>query len=273
MKWLWLCLLLAILIFSCRKPKSINKSPIYFSRDTSFVFHSLRDTDSILNICFSPLRITKKIAIWKPTLDDIFNLPISDDGLVHSKLDTIIKLNDDSYLILFRTDDYHNDGKIIDCHICSPVYSIASIQHQNNLYIITNFKKDLIAAGSFGNGYDTLRIENFGKDYQLLRISSGYTGTSTNTMTNTFFELNNYIQLFQYNCYQSVGDSTEDYRDYEETELNLQQLPGRNNIDKNDIELMGIKTYFDAKSRSIKRKKVTEFYRANDFGIYQRSFN
>jgi len=141
MKWLWLCLLLAILIFSCRKPKSINKSPIYFSRDTSFVFHSLRDTDSILNICFSPLRITKKIAIWKPTLDDIFNLPISDDGLVHSKLDTIIKLNDDSYLILFRTDDYYNDEKFTDCHICSPVYSIASVKHQNNQYAITNFKK------------------------------------------------------------------------------------------------------------------------------------
>ena len=273
MKKIGLLLLLATMIFSCRKPKSTNSSPIYFSRDTSIVFHSLRDTDSILNVCFSPLRIVKKIAIWKPTLDDIFNLPVSDDGLIHSRIDTIIKLNVDSYLILFRTDDFQNSGKIADCHVCSPVYSIASIKHQNNQYTITNFKKDFIAAGSFGHGYDTLRIENFGKDYRLLKIASGYTGTSTNTMTDTFFELSEYTQVFQYNCYRSVGDSTEDYRDYEETELNLQQLPGRNNIDKNDIELKGTKTYFDAKSRSIKKKKVTEFYRADDFGNYQRAFN
>jgi len=272
MKKIGLLLLLATMIFSCRKPKSI-KNATYSRDDTSFVFHSLRDTDSILNICFSPLRIIKKIAIWKPTLDDIFNLPVSDDGLIHSKIDTIIKLKDESYLILLRSDSYHNSGKIIDCHVCSPVYSIASIQQQNNQYTITNFKKDLIAAGSFGNGYDTLRIQNFGKNYQLLEVSSGYTGTSINIMTNTLFELSDYTQVFQYNSYQSVGDSTEDYADYQETGLNLLHIAGRDNKDRDDIELKGIKTYFDAKSRSIKKKKVTEFYRANDFGIYQRSFN
>jgi hypothetical protein len=272
MKKLLLCLLLVTLIFSCRKHKTVNSPATYFSRDTSIVFHSLGDTDSILNICFSPLRILKKIAIWKPTLDDIFNLPISDDGLVHSKIDTILKVKEDNYLILFRSDAYHNSGKIIDCHVCSPVYSIATIKHQNNQYAITNFKKDLIAAGNFGNGYDTLKIENFGK-YQLLRISSGYTGTSNNTMTNTFFELNNYTQVFHYNSYQSFGDSTDyDFNpNYYEVELNLYHIVSKTNAD--DIELRGIKTSFGTKRKSIKKQKVTEFYRANDYGIYQRAFN
>ena len=273
MKKLLLYLLLATLIFSCRKHKTINSSPIYFSRDTSIVFHSLSDTDSILNTCFSPLRIVKKVAIWKPTLDDLFNLPISLDGLVHTKIDTVVKLTEETYLIIFRTDAYGQNGTILDCHVCSPVYSIASIQQQNKQYNITNFKKNLIAAGSFGHGYDTLAVEKFGKHYQLLKIASSYTGTSTNTMTNTFFELNNYTQIFQYNSYRSVGDSSEYDPDYHEIELNLTHIAGRDNEDRDDIKLSGIKTYFNTRSKSIKKQKVTEYYRSNDFGIYQRTEN
>ncbi|WP_158995877.1 hypothetical protein [Mucilaginibacter sp. L196] len=273
MKRLWLCLVLVMLIFSCQKRKPINTSSVHSIRDTSFVIHSLSDADSILDLCFSPLRIVKKVAIWKPTLDDFFNLPISDDSLVHTKIDTIINLTKEAYLIIFRTDAYYKNGKIMDCHVCSPVYSIASIQQENNHYTITNFKKALIAAGSFGNGYDTLAIEKFGKDYQLLKISSGYTGTSTNTMTNTFFELNNYAQVFQYNSYRSVGDSSEYDPEYHEIELNLTHIAGRDNKDRDDIKLRGIKTYFDTKSKSIKKQKVTEYYQSNDFGIYQRTEN
>jgi hypothetical protein len=92
-------------------------------------------------------------------------------------------------------------------------------------------------------------------------------------MTNTFFELNNYTQIFQYNSYRSVGDSSEYDPDYHEIELNLTHIAGRDNEDRDDIKLSGIKTYFNTRSKSIKKQKVTEYYRSNDFGIYQRTEN
>jgi hypothetical protein len=279
-KLLFILLTVIYLTTSCHnehaKKDSILKNTSYGNsiRDTVFTVKSINDTTGILKLCFSPIKIlNKKIAVWKPTTDDFFNMPISDDSLCHTKIDTIIKLLPDKYIILFRTDSYHHNGKIIDCHVCSPDYGIATNKKGDSSYQIMNFKKNLIAAGSFGNGYDTLSVEDFGKNHKLLMFSSSYTGTSTNTTTNTFFELEYYTQVFSYCPYREVGDSSELDENYSELEQHLIKIPGVEKEDNNDIKLEGTKVLFDRKTKKIKRIKQIEYYRDDDFGIYSRALN
>lgn len=271
---------LCSIIFGCYSPSANNKNATIilpdtthsYNRDTVFSVRSLHDTVGILRLCFSPIKIiNKKIACWKPSLDDFFNMPVSDDGLCHTKIDTVINLSAEKSLIVFRTDSYHSDNNIIDCHACSPVYGITTVKKEDNIYTVANFKKDLIAAGSFGNGYDTLTVEKFGKDYQLLRFSSSYVGTATNTLTNTYFELENFQQVFSYFPHREFGDSTDfDFNpDYSEIQQLLVHIPGK--YFRDGIELKGTIRYFNKSKKKIESKNTIEYYREDDFGNFKRA--
>jgi len=267
-------------MFGCSSPSTNNKSTAVslpdsthsYNRDTVFSVKSIKDDVGMLNLYFSPIKIiNKKVALWKPTLDDFFNMPISDDGFCHTIIDTIIKLNNKSYIILMRTDAYNKSEKIIDAHVSSPTYSIATVNARDKQFYVDNFKKDLISVGSFGNGYDTLSIEKFGKDYPLLKFSSGYTGTGTVTNTNTYFELDNFKQVFEYDSYRSGGDSTEIDPNYSETKRYLTHIPNKGSQYRDDIELKCINKYFNKSKKKIESKQTTEYYREDDFGNFKRA--
>lgn len=272
--WAIPCLFIMACNNSSKKDNiTLNSQPAAsysFNRDTVFSFKSIQDTVGILQLFFSPVKaINKKIVLWKPTTDDFFNMPISDDGLCHTQIDTIIDLHNQNYIILMRTSAYRLNGKILDAHPSSPTYSIATVKAQKSQFDILNFKKNLIACGSFGNGYDTLTVEKFGKDFPLLNFSSSYVGTGTEINTNTYFELNYFEKVFEYNTYYSVGDSTQSDSNYSETNQRLIHIPGKNQ-EKDNIVLKGHVRYFDKPTRRMRDKDITEYYHADDFGSYKR---
>lgn len=271
MNKLFSILFIVVILFTgcsnnCKPQK--EKSDLYSSLKSI----SIKDTADILQKFFSPIRIDhKKTAVWKPEMDDYFNLPISEDSLCRTNIDTILEVKPYKYLIIFRTEGFRDNGNKQTCHICSPVYGIASVEKDDSVYNITNFSKNLIAAGSFGNGYDTLKVEKFGKDFSLLRFSSSYVGTSTETLTNTYFELEHYKQVFSYFTYRAVGDSTELDPEYTNIEQQLIHIPGKEFNDRDDIKLDGYITSYDTKLKKYIKKKQVEYYRSDDFGNYQRA--
>jgi hypothetical protein len=259
---------LSILIIGCNN----NHNTTNAKPNLSLSIRSINDTTEILKKFFSPVKIVNKnLAVWKPDMDDYFNMVISDDSTCKTKIDTIINLKNQKYVVIFRTDGYYNSGKKRDCHVCSPVYGIATIEKQDSTYNILNFKKNLIAAGSFGSGYDTLQIEKFGHDFQLLRITSSYVGTSTETLTNTYFDVNGYKQLFSYWPYRTVGDSAELDTQHTKIEQQLIHIPGKEFKERDDIKLLGYFTTYDEKKKKFIRRNQTQYYRADAFGNYKRA--
>jgi hypothetical protein len=260
----------ALLFGNCKPRPPVSQA----SATVSLYLKSLTDTDALLKTFFSPIKITdQNIAIWKPGLDDYFNMEVSADSLCHTRMDTSIALDDKKSLLFFRTDIYNTNGKIIDCHVCAPVYSIATVQQEDDHYVIQNFKKVFFAAGSFGHGYDTLAVETFGKNLKLIHISSSYVGTSTATNTSTYFDPAYYKQVFSFWNYREVGDTTDfDHQEYSHTEQFLVHLPDDtiNHID--DLELKGYHKFYDRIKKKIVKQPITEYYRADDFGVYKRMF-
>jgi hypothetical protein len=270
MKNLFLSLsIVAYLLIGCHE-SSPKKEQASLPYDSVITVKSIHDTVALLKLCFSPLRITKNVAIWKPSLDDWFNMPLSMDNLCHSKLDTIVKFSADTSLVLFRTDSYDENNTKATAHVCSPTYSIVTVEKHGDHYVILNFKKNLINVGSFGNGYDTLTVENFGVYDKLVCFSSSHGGTGSVSETKTYFDMN-YEKVFDFNNYVSANDSSERDEDYYELKQHLVHIPGSDGRD--DIMLKGTVISFDPHSKSYKKRPVTEYYRQNNWGIYKRTLN
>jgi len=264
MKRFFTLFIIFIVIIGCKNNRIENNSHL----DTHLT--SINDTASLLARFFSPLNFEKgTIAVWKPSMDDLFNMPLSFDSLCRTKLDTIIDINDKVHIALFRTDWYSENKTISSCHICAPTYSIATIEKDTTGYSITSFKKDLFSAGSFGHGYDSLTLEGFGKGNKLIRFLSSYTGTSNVTNQVTYFDLHYYEKMFSYFTYDESGDSTKLDPNFSVTEQKLIHIPQKNS-DADDIELSGYITSFDKNSKTYIKHKNEEYYKADAFGVYKR---
>src|SRR5882757_2676315 len=86
-----------LVIASCRYENREIKTPPPSILSASL--KSIGDTSEILNRFFSPFKIEKNIAVWRPGLDDYFNMPLSEDSLCRTTIDTIIHLDKSKYLL------------------------------------------------------------------------------------------------------------------------------------------------------------------------------
>lgn len=152
----------------------------------------------ILSTLFSSKEFTKSESYvkFKPTVEDKTILPLSDNGFVYSKLDTIIyfKIEDKEFAITILSINQIADETAdspLDCHACSPAIGIALFSLQKDSWKLEKFKKFIEFSGSWGKRGEIKVLKLSENRYGLVTISS-FDGMGYFNEITTIYSLNEY---------------------------------------------------------------------------------
>jgi hypothetical protein len=264
-------LLLAVLLCSCNNPaqkRAEHKNTDSISKMEMQELHqlqSLKDTVAILKKFFNPDTIIHKIALWKPDPEAKFNMDISDDGLCHTNIDTIITIprlcgTDKDYLIVFTTIGYSAHGQ----YGRPANYSCAYV-HSNwatkGVYSIESFQRNFTTAGMLDSPKGNVALRKIGNCSYALDVTTGYQGDKVMEYE-SLFSLPYLVELFSFQNFKGGGvDSTSEYYDGIETNLTYSSKTG---CDYDDMNVETLHTYFDRDKHKTVREKTTKHYSWDD---------
>lgn len=187
-------------------------------------------------------------ALWEPNFSEKLNMPVSDDGFCHTRMDTTMFYTSGEVkqaVIIFATYEYRNGVKV-SCHVCAPMLSIATFsKEENGSWKILQFKKDFIGMGAWGEKLGRLGIERLGVDFYCLKVKSAvYGNQGYERGTCNYYSLNWYEQfreVFSYVYYDSNEGAVEEGKGFtEETTIKIHQT---------DNEFFGIELISKRKDR------------------------
>lgn len=209
---------LIISIFSC--DETLNKSSIEKDYHINLNFQNLNN-ETLLKQLFPDGVHSDTDVVWKPSYEDYFSFKeqISDDGLCHTKVDTIFNLGK-SHFVLFETNKFHK-GNIEICHPCAPIVGIAEFHKSDSGYLFHQFKKYVFQHGAFGTK-GMIEIEKFGETLTLLKVSSNWIGTGSILEFINYYSLDTFNPVYNYTSYESNGGMFEESDPhYDETKKDL----------------------------------------------------
>lgn len=197
-------------LFSCEKKSdsiktdtlAVSKKGSIKTAEESITFLKSLNKIDILTKFFKPYKIINDTAIWEQDLESI-NMRVSDDGFIHTVVDSIYQL-DDIYIIIFNTYLIMEDGQIESGHPSGIDYSIGTIKKDKNSgkYIITGFKKHLTSGGSFGYGLPG-EIVDLKNKLKAIKITGGWTGTGAIMENEDYFNIEDFSNLLHIETYNS----------------------------------------------------------------------
>jgi hypothetical protein len=102
--------------------------------------------------------------VWKPTIIEEAIFPKSDDGFCYTELDTLLKLNKDSIIVIFSTSE-KAEGWTLNCHACLAKISVALFVKNDSIWKIENFTPNFQRYGAFG--YRPYSLIKYQLDYEI----------------------------------------------------------------------------------------------------------
>ena len=230
------------LFCSCISKHHDNKS-----NDLNLDFKNIDSLNS-LSILFDNSTVKGNQILWPMGYQDIYDFTndLSNDSLCHTKVDTIIKL-DNKYFVIFRTDQYEKDIKA-DCHVCCPDIGIATFEKNQTGFRLLNFKKHVFQIGGFGE-YGTIYIDTLCS--QVLKVSSGWTGTGAIINYDNYYDINDYSFIYGLTTFNSNGG------DYNNNEANYEET--RKNIFNKTDSSFTIETII-IKNDSLNKKRIDKYF-------------
>ena len=195
------------------------------------------EKDALFEALFKPQQVIMDgECLWEPAKSDS-SFPKSDDGLCHTRLDTILMFNENGInkaVIVFGTYEFIA-GIMADCHGCHPLVSIAIFEKgDNNIWQLEKFDKNFCYGQGYGN-MPGLSITKLGENYFLKESSydagMGYSGGGANywcltslvkSFTTTFED--NYMRVTERTERHSSRDSIQDISANGKTKIMLLKL-------------------------------------------------
>jgi hypothetical protein len=118
-------------------------------------------------------------ALWKPlTYDDEISANLSDDGWMHTRLDTLLFYTNyeiDRAVAVFETLHYEQ-GEIKDCPSCGALISVAIFDKTaNGKWVVASFDKHFISLGGDGHG-GQIGLTQFGVNQTCLSMKMDWMG-------------------------------------------------------------------------------------------------
>lgn len=230
---------------------------------------SPEDTSAILKAFFTEGEIIDTNLIrWKPDLEEKLKMNVSKDGYCYTKLDTLLPLDDvtDEYLYIFKTYTYDSGIQKIVCHSCAPNYSLGrAISTEMEKADITDFSKNVLTAGSWGDGAE-LEIMAAGSAKKLLKITSSYVGTGEVNEKVCLIDVDNFHSAISYTALQSnemmLDDPYQTNNGLYKKETELTTEYGKTGL--YDIILSERETSVDSTGEKMITKYSTKVYRWNE---------
>jgi hypothetical protein len=269
-------------IVSAKKKDTVNRDNLYHQTHDWHV-DSPFDTVKLLQAFFDPIRVDKKIAIWKPSPEDKLNMNLSDDGYCHTNIDTIIKVpykktyRDEVYWVVFTTLVYDNDGVFAgSCHWCGANYGIAELVKDGYTYKVQCFNKNFATMGQSGHKADSLGIQKFGgdqywDDYALF-ITSDWQGSGGYFKDIYYYNIDDSRPIHEiFNCrmvdYQSELDEKGNETD-DEIDRKITFLPDSERRYAS-IKIACEHTYENDRKKPVDVKSTTYYYWNYDQKVFQ----
>lgn len=188
-------LVFTITVFCSCHSKQNKKIPIILKTE----FEKIDDVKSI-SLLFEGSRTEGNHIVWPVEYQDLYYFKdlVSSDSLLHTSIDTIL-ITGKLYFVILRTDKFEKDMKM-DCHICTPVISIAGFERYGNTFKLLNFKKFVFQHGSFGE-YGSISIDTLCQP--VIRLQSGWTGTGAEMEFDKYFDIKDYSPIFTLTTFKS----------------------------------------------------------------------
>ena len=172
---------------------------LFAQNETSYSF-KLEDRLDLLATLFDADSVTTDgEALWEPiTFEDELSATASDDGWIHTRLDTILfyeSLGIEKAVAVFETSLY-KAGKLEDCHSCGIWLSIAIFEKNLfNEWGIERFDKHFTTLGSHGVGGE-VGLAKFGKNQTCLSLEMSWMGQGIYAEYMTIINLDNMEKVF-----------------------------------------------------------------------------
>ncbi|MBL7808618.1 MAG: hypothetical protein JNN28_12415 [Saprospiraceae bacterium] len=170
------------------------------AQSEEFVSFNLEDYTGLLATLFDADTLNAAgEALWEPlTYADELAADISDDGWMHTRLDTMLlyeAFGIEKAVAVFETLHYEN-GQISDCHSCGAVISIA-IFEKNPFggWGIERFSKHFTTLGAYGLGGD-VGLAKFGENQTCLSLEMTWMGQGIYAEYLSFLNLENFERVF-----------------------------------------------------------------------------
>ncbi|XZF14329.1 hypothetical protein ACTHGU_21315 [Chitinophagaceae bacterium MMS25-I14] len=125
------------------------------------VFDSLDRTNLMKRLFDNPWFDSNDVALWKPNYYERMNFPVSNDGMCHTAVDTVMYFTDrekrQCAVVILATYNYqvnefsNNKPEISDCHFCGvPIGIVLLAQHEDKKWHLYRFEKSFARLGYFG---------------------------------------------------------------------------------------------------------------------------
>lgn len=190
--------------------KSVAQDQTFDLLDREDVLIRLFDSDSLTDA---------DEVLWKPaSFSDQLNSNISDDGYVHTILDTVLYYNvmgSSRAAAIFQTFNYVK-GQINACEECGAQLSVALFEDAGERrWQIVKFKKHFTTLGTYGmNG--EVGLTQFGNVQWCLRLEYHWAGQGMYGEYVSFYNLDDFQRKFQFTVHED-NSAEFDYPDPERT--------------------------------------------------------
>lgn len=155
-------------------------------------------------------------ALWEPiTFADELSADISDDGWMHTRLDTVLYYEAygiEKAVAIFETLHYEK-GEISDCHSCGAVLSFAFFEKNPfGDWGIERFAKHFTALGSFGQSGE-VGLAKFGENQVCLSLEMSWSGQGIYAEYLTFLNLESLERVFNLTIHEDNQGAWEEESD------------------------------------------------------------
>jgi|GEM_PF-678718 len=172
---------------------------VFAQLDTYRLF-DLKDENSLLNTLFDGDSTTANgEVLWEPyTFSDEISARLSDDGWMHTRLDTILYYTSfDVFRAVAVFETLHYDqGEVYDCSSCGAQISLALFDKYNEgAWYVQRFAKHITSLGSYGYGGD-IGLAQFGDNQWCLSMEMNGTAQGVTSDYLSFLNLEDFSKVF-----------------------------------------------------------------------------
>jgi len=188
------------------------------------------DQETVMNRLFDGVTFNdRNEALWKPDYSERINMPVSDDKLCHTVIDTVMYYSSDKAVMVFATYAYEQ-GERMACHACAPVIGLATFIKNGSNWELEQFRKCFLRNfGSYGE-VGQFAIQKLGDNLYCLKLDTGIEGNHGYFAgACTYYSLTEYHefkQVFSYVYFDSNQGSAEEGKQYVE-ETSILIIPGK----------------------------------------------
>ncbi|HAD14309.1 MAG TPA: hypothetical protein DCF33_17955 [Saprospirales bacterium] len=190
-------------------------SSSFYAQDDGMITFNLEDRSGLLSTLFDADSLNEYgEALWEPiTFADGLLANISDDGWMHTRLDTLLfyeVFDIKKAVAVFETLHYEK-GEVSDCQSCGAVLSFAIFEKNPfGVWGIERFAKHFTTLGAHGYGGE-VGLAQFGENQTCLSLQMSWMGQGILAEYLTFLNLDNLERVFNLTIHEdNLGALGED---------------------------------------------------------------